>query len=250
MKKKLLVVSLVVALMAIAVGGTLAWFMDSDEATNVFTIGSVEIEQIEQERVLDADGNYTEVLTDFAQDKQLIPVISNTNAKSDKNFEDKIVTVKNKGENAAYVQTFVAVPKALDDAGVLHVYNSTASTYGWTKSATLAGTVTEDVLDPTNGDANITYNIYQYVYNEELAAGATTDAVISGVYVDADADLDVERDSNDDVTAAYFVMNGNKITGFDASGNLNVYVKTQAIQADGFADERAALASFGAHPWD
>ncbi|MBR3961067.1 MAG: SipW-dependent-type signal peptide-containing protein, partial [Clostridia bacterium] len=48
MKKKILVLSLEAALVTIAaVGGTLAWFMDDDAATNVFTVGSIEIEQIE-----------------------------------------------------------------------------------------------------------------------------------------------------------------------------------------------------------
>lgn len=237
MKKKILVISLAVALIAITVGGTLAWFMDSDEATNVFTIGSVEIVQHE----------------DFTQESQLLPIVPDANATAtptdDENFVDKVVTVENTGKNKAYVQTFVAVPKALDDAGVLHVYNNDATTYGWTKDAQLVGTVTEDVLDPTNGDASMVYNIYKYVYNSELAAGATTDAVISGVYVDKEADLDVERDTQGNVTAAYFVMGTNKITGFNANNKLNVYVATQAIQADGFASKEAALANFAAHPW-
>ena len=237
MKKKILVVSLAVALMAIAVGGTLAWFMDADEVKNVFTIGSVEIEQIEQ----------------FTQESQLLPVVTaatdGTVVPTDHNFVEKIVTVKNTGKNAAYVQTFVAVPQALDSAGVLHVYNNVVTTYGWTKAAQVAGTVTENVLDPTNGDANKVYNVYKYVYNAELVAGATTDAVISGVYIDKNADLDVERDAQGNVTAAHFVMGTNTITGFDASGKLNVYVATQAIQADGFASKEAALASFVAHPW-
>lgn len=44
MKKKVLTVALVVALIAIMVSGTLAYFTDNDEVTNTFTIGSVEIE--------------------------------------------------------------------------------------------------------------------------------------------------------------------------------------------------------------
>ena len=48
MKKKLMVTALAVALVAIAVGGTLAWFNDTDEVTNVFTVGSVDIEQKEK----------------------------------------------------------------------------------------------------------------------------------------------------------------------------------------------------------
>ena len=40
MKKKVLTVALVVALIAIMVSGTLAYFTDNDEVTNTFTIGS------------------------------------------------------------------------------------------------------------------------------------------------------------------------------------------------------------------
>jgi len=45
MKKKILVISLTVAVLAITIiGGTLAWFTDEQEATNTFTVGNVEIE--------------------------------------------------------------------------------------------------------------------------------------------------------------------------------------------------------------
>ena len=247
MKKKLTVVSLVLVLLAIAVGGSLAYFMDSDEATNVFTIGSVEIEQHEQQRKKDTEGNYTSELEAFVQNKQLIPVGSNATAKSDKNFQDKIVTVQNKGKNDAYVQTFVAVPKALADAGVLHIYNNGATTYGWTKSATTY-TVAESAI--VDGGSAAEYTVYKYTYNSTLAAGATTDAAIEGVYIDQATDMDVTYAADGTtIQSAYFTMNNTTITGFDANGSLNVYVATQAIQADGFADASAALANFANHPW-
>ena len=47
MKKKILVLCLVVALAATAIiGGTLAYFTDTDEETNTFTAGGVEIDLI------------------------------------------------------------------------------------------------------------------------------------------------------------------------------------------------------------
>jgi len=121
MKKKLVVTSLAIALIAIAVGGTLAYFMASDEATNTFTIGSVEIQQVEEQRVDQTKEFTTDNLEAFENDKQLIPVISNTTPADDPNFQDKYVTVDNIGKNAAYVQTFVAVPEALIDSGVLYI---------------------------------------------------------------------------------------------------------------------------------
>ena len=252
MKRKITAISLVIALVAIAVvGGSLAWFSDTDEATNVFTIGSVEIEQIEQQRVVDASGAVTGDLEAFANDKQLIPAIDNTNGTADPNFEDKIVTVKNKGKNAAWVQTFVAVPKVLNDAGILHVHtNQGQAGYGWAAPVAV-GTVTEDAL-VTGGSATLEYTVYKFLYNTTLAAGATTDALMNGVYLDQATDMNVTF-AADGVTVetAYFVApDGTEITGFDANGKVNVFVATQAVQADGFASAEVGLdAAFATHPW-
>ena len=50
MKKKIIAFGLVVAMLAIAVvSGTLAYFTDSDEATNTFTVGNVKIQLVEQQ---------------------------------------------------------------------------------------------------------------------------------------------------------------------------------------------------------
>ena len=239
MKKKLLAISLVVALIAIAtVGGSLAWFMDEDETTNVFTIGSVEIEQLEKQ--YDDEGN----LVDFEQNKQLIPVISNQTPENDPNYQDKIVTVENKGKNAAWVQTFIAVPKALNDAGVLHLDTNEGD---WAAPVAV-GSVTEDkIVD--GGSTTLEYNVYKFVYNTTLAAAATTSAVLDGVYIDQAADMDITYDDEGNISTAYFVMSGETITDFNANGNLNVYVATQAIQAQGFDTAAAGLANFATHPW-
>ena len=244
MKKKILIASLVVAVIAIAVvGGSLAWFTDNDSVENVFTIGSVEIEQHEQQK------NELGELVDFEQNKQLIPVINNDDAKNDVNFQDKIVTVENTGKNDAYVQTYVAVPASLDNAGVVHIYDKEASTNGWEKVADV-DTATDGV-QPCFADVDIDgkkYNVYLYRYTNILpansAALSTTASVIDGVYIDMATDLDIIRDeTTGDITEAYFVINGTKVTDFDPTGNLYVYVATQGIQAKGFNDYESALTS-------
>ena len=104
MKKKIVLIGAAIALIAIlAVGGSLAYFMDTDDVTNVFTVGSVDIEQNEE----------------FVQESQLLPVVGTDPTKADDNYIQKKVTVENKGKNDAYVQTLVAVPSCLDTAGVL-----------------------------------------------------------------------------------------------------------------------------------
>lgn len=47
MKKKILALGMVACLATAAVGGTLAYFTDTDEASNVFTVGNVEIDLTE-----------------------------------------------------------------------------------------------------------------------------------------------------------------------------------------------------------
>lgn len=252
MKKKLVVFSLVLALVAIAVGGTLAYFMDDDEVTNTFTIGSVEIEQIEQQRKVDANGNYTTELEAFVNDKQLIPVISDANAKNDVNFQDKIVTVKNLGKNDAYVQVFVAVPKVLADAGVLFVQ---AGDQGdWEVPADMGTVVESAIVEGSTSTAE--YRIYKYVYNKALLAKAegqaeypVTTPAIDGVYISQEADMDITYKNDGTIEKAVFMMNGSEVAGFDATQKINVYVATQAIQARGFTDVVAALGQFAAHPW-
>ena len=62
MKKKLIAISLVVAMLAVAiVGGSLAYFTDTKSATNTFTVGNVKIELLESQyhRVNAGKGNAT-----------------------------------------------------------------------------------------------------------------------------------------------------------------------------------------------
>ena len=50
MKKKIIAISLIVAMLAVAIiGGSLAYFTDTDAATNTFTVGNVDIDLIESQ---------------------------------------------------------------------------------------------------------------------------------------------------------------------------------------------------------
>ena len=66
MKKKIVSLALVVALIAIAAMGTLAYFTDTDDATNTFTTGDVAIDLTEAVVEPDEKGNL--VATDERQD--------------------------------------------------------------------------------------------------------------------------------------------------------------------------------------
>ncbi len=227
MKKKLLVISLAVALVALIAGGSLAYFMDTDDATNVFTVGSIDIEQHEV----------------FVQNAQLLPVVGTDPADANDNYVEKKVTVENIGINEAYVRTFVAVPAVLDNNGILKLYNGDLATKKWSAPQQVATGVTIE---------NEAYNVYLYTYAEALAPQATTAACLEYVYVDSSIDLNVKaRDNNGTATTAYFVANGVEVTDFNvATDPLNVYVATQAVQVRGFADMNAAFTgAFPNHPW-
>ena len=95
MKKKLTAIFLCVALVAIAiVGASLAYFTDTDQATNTFAVGNVKIELIEQQRGENG-------LVPFEQNKKLYPIVGSAQGDKDeygmpiaKNYVDKIVTIR------------------------------------------------------------------------------------------------------------------------------------------------------------
>ena len=104
-KKKILVLALTIAMVAIlAVGGSLAYLTDTKTATNTFTVGNVQIDLIEQEKLAGE-----ETLKPYKDgDKVLKPGKSN-----DGNAVSKIVTVENTGANDAWVWVELKIPTVL-----------------------------------------------------------------------------------------------------------------------------------------
>jgi predicted ribosomally synthesized peptide with SipW-like signal peptide len=69
-KKVVLIVASLCMVLMLAIGGTIAYFTDTDEATNTFTVGNVKIDLIEQQRSEDG-----KTLVDFTQNKVLMPIV-------------------------------------------------------------------------------------------------------------------------------------------------------------------------------
>lgn len=140
MKKKLTALALVVVLLAVAVvGGSLAYFTDTKEATNVMTFGNVSIEMTELERKPGVPhvGDATDNLQAFTQNQKVFPaavkgdgaytaeasngfywkeyVYTGTawnglwNDELLGNVIDKFVFVRNTGTESVYFRTFIAV---------------------------------------------------------------------------------------------------------------------------------------------
>jgi len=221
MKKKILAMCLCVAMLAIAiVGGTLAYFTDTDAETNVFTTGNVAIDLIE---VFDAEN------------AKLMPGID----------IQKEVTVKNTGSETAYVRVHVAFPAILDSGTPeLAAYKNTLH-WNFTKESVQEGQWSQlQNKDQVGSNANypnwpgnggtyntyttevdgIAYNVYVITYETALAAGATTETpAISKVYLDT-------------------AVTNEQMTGIiDELGEIKVLVFAEGGQEAGFTDAYTAL---------
>lgn len=250
-KKKIVTLALaaVLAVMAVA-GASLAYLTDSKSATNTFTVGNVKIELIEQQR-----GEND--LEPFEQSKQLLPIVGSAQDEKDeygmptaKNYVDKMVTVKNTGSEDAYIRTYFAIPSALDDGyetfnagkNVLHFNFGNKIVDG-----EVVSTIDTDWTWMHEGKWNyfetaingIKYNVYYADYNTAVAAGATTEQFVSGVYLDKSFEM------KDDGAYAF----GEKLTldeGWDWS-NIACPVFSIACQAGGFDTPAEAFENaFGA----
>ena len=251
MKKKIIALCLIVALAATAViGGTLAYFTDTQAATNTFTAGGVKIALIEQER--DGKGG----LQAFTQNQCLMPIVGSAQGDKDaqgqpvaENYIDKMVTIENTGKSDAYVRAYFAIPSALDDgyetfnagANILHFNfgnEDGVSTFGnqWTWKHDVDGAQKWNYFETTID--SVSYNVYFADYYQKLPAGETTAQFVSGVYLDKDVDMtNGEYVHPDHPTADLSIL----------KGTVSCPVFAVAVQAQGFETVAEAVdAAFGA----
>ena len=256
MKKKLtLVVTCIVLVAAMVIGGTLAYFTDTKNATNTFTVGNVKINLIEQQRGKNG-------LVPFEQNKKLYPIVGSAQGEKDeygmpiaKNYVDKMVTIQNTGSEKAYIRAYFAIPSALDDGyetfnagmNVLHfnfgnkvengvVTSTEGAEWIWTHGSKWNYFETEI--------EGIKYNVYYADYYQAVDAGATTEQLVQGVYLDKTFDM---KDGKPMAFGKEFAVDA----GWDWS-NVSCPVFAVACQAEGFDNATAAMeAAFGAqyNPW-
>lgn len=255
-KKKIVSLCLAAVLVVMAIAGaTVAYFTDTDNETNTFAVGNVKIDLIEQQRGENG-------LVPFEQNKKLYPIVGSAQGEKDalgmptaKNYVDKMVTVQNTGSEKAYIRAYFAIPSALDDGyetfnaglNVLHfnfgnkVENGVVtSTEGveWIWTHGNKWNYFETTID------GIKYNVYYADYYQAVDAGATTEQLVQGVYLDKTFDI------KDGKCYAF----GKEVTldaGWDWS-KVSCPVFAIACQAEGFDNAAAAMdAAFGANynPW-
>lgn len=256
MKRKIVTVCLAAVLVIIAVAGaSLAYLTDTDERTNTFTVGDVDITLIEQRK--GANG-----LEDYGEGSyKLKPGKSN-----DGNAVSKIVTVKNNGTEDAYVWVELRIPAYLvsneykaephtnESKNALHwnsygCFNVEYNSGNYWRLAISDGIVDAD-HKVTNADmvaveAGLWYD-YEYVGTEDggntvvirtkmkdvLPAGKTSLPALAQVYMD----WRVTKTAD-----GYKLPDGTEILK-DASWKIDV--RAYAIQADGIDGIDAAIAAF------
>ena len=209
MKRRVLGISLVVALVAIvAVGATLAYFTDSTNVVqNTFTMGNVEIKLDEIDNTK-TDGSRTETGNAYTG---VTPGVA----------LDKDPTVWNTGANDAWVRVNVTVSKA-------SAWKTALTKHGITDLATIFGGhdatkwTRAGIAEDTSNDT-ITYSYY---YNTVVpATDGSTGALFTTVTIPAVFD-------NDDVES---------IKGFE------ITITADAIQTDAsFTTAAQAFAAFDA----
>ena len=255
MRKKLLVLSLCVALAAIAIAGaSLAYFTDTKSATNTFTVGNVKIKLLESSLHRENAGiandatSTSELWSDVAKggsgntSKYKAGDTFYTDAQIEANAAEykcenvqlipgrsyhKMPYVKNVGNNDAYIRIRVMIPADLDTA-VLNssMYTSTAmNNKEFTLAVDQSGTVEREGRK---------YNVYTFTRIDPLAPGEMT-------YWNVWGTIHMDTTVTSAQSEALFGANGPY-----PNGVFPVLVEADAIQAEGFADAAAAWTAFAA----
>lgn len=234
MKKKILSLCVVMALAVTAIiGGTLAYFSDTDAQTNTFTTGNVEIDLWEDFGDNDATGV-----------EELIPSTGSYDDGTLKNDIEKEIYVTNKGSEDAFVRVHIAIPSILEDAndefdaneGVLHfaIADNSAELdkWDWSNATDDDDYETKSNTYKTTID-NKEYNVYVVTYTSALIKDAATVDAISKVWMDS-------ATTNEDITKI------NEVLGAE----WKIYVAAEGTQTQGFADAYEALNTAFGEPTD
>ncbi len=233
MKKKIIALAVAAALLAIAVvGGTYAYFTDKDDATNVFTVGNVDITLYEStlhrggayggngvptddEIIADADD-----YQDYLAAQELMPGVS----------IKKMPYVKNTGKSDAYVRIRVLIPTALN---LDYLNSSVICTSALDNEFSRPANVGLYDVDGKTTIDGVEYDVYSFIRNDALAADEMTYwNVWNNITMDADTTMD-------DYTALVEA-------GAIVDGQFNVIVQADAIQAATFDNAVDAFAAFDA----
>ena len=267
MKKKLTAIFLCIALVAIAVvGASLAYFTDTDSATNTFTVGNVKIDLIESRYHREGNDNSGDTSipdpTQTASGMKYVTdghkAFTDAEIKADaekysdyigergenmvpgRNFA-KCPYVVNTGANDAYVRVRVMIPHDgdVDNGGIINaMFCSTATSSGEFQQGANGENWPVVEMNGYTGDNGLKYDVYTFTRTEPLKAGAMTEWNVWN-FVGIGKNV-----TNADIEKA--IENGVITKTNNGALSLNILVQADAIQAEGFADAKAAFAAFDA----
>lgn len=228
-KKKLLTLAMVISMVAIlVVGGTIAYFTDTDTKTNTFTYGDVEIE-----------------INEIFENPELFP--------GEANAVTKEVRVENKGSEDAYMWIELWIPSELDTIGKasendLHFNPFNTYTDGTNyylcrmavakaNGYTLVAETNEVSLGAGKGDKE-GYNGYRLniVNDTPKVTGEKTHALLARVFMDQAVTQCHEKDHAKNC----LVLKDGK----HYDGTWEIIIDAFGIQANGLANIDAAMAAY------
>jgi len=242
MKKKLTALALVIVMVAMLFTGlTMAYFTDTDEATNTFTVGNVKIKLDEAEVEYDsATSKWNEKNPEVRTENGIT-----YEGKAYPGAElPKDPTVHNEGDNGAWVRVKVNFDYAwmtffMDNLEGRNRYDSfedyvqtyIGTTYGdgWSLESVEEGLPVGEVSGANN------CLIATFKYNEVLAPNTSTEPVFEKITIPAEFD-------NEDLAWLNNVDAGNGIL----EKGMMITVIAEAIQADGFDTWEEAFVEFDA----
>ena len=274
MKKNILLVLSFVLVAVLSIGATLALLTYEDSDHNTMTVGQAKIEQLEYQRVKDANGNWVSTgtvdqwgytpdkLEEFKQDELLLPTTGTPKWDDRKgangddhqqswaeigapgsnqlfddsvtNTKDKFVFVKNTGSVDVYYRTIILVEAPEGSEDTISFVGTTNSRFDW--DTTKDGIQGAESLKPIAyiEVEGTRYAMYCAQYMNVLTKGEMSRPSLLQVYM-------TKESTNEDVKKF-----GEKV---------DVLVLSQAVQAQGYSDAVTALNdAFGAlsennHPW-
>ena len=274
MKKKLTAIFLCIALVAIAIiGASMAYFTDTKNVTNTFTVGNVKIDLIESRLHREGNDNSgdTSIPDPTATASGMKYVVDGHKAFTDEEIKAdaanysayigergknmvpgkniaKSPYVINTGANDAYIRIRVMIPSDANrdywqarSGGVIESqFCNTAITSG--EFMHNDKTTYNPFIDASGkgyiDENGVGYDVYTFIRNEPLKPGEMTEWNVWNYIGIAD-----------EATSANIQKAVNKgaiLVSEDGTMTVNVLVQADAIQAEGFADAKAAFAAFDA----
>ena len=273
MKKKVAALCLCVALLAVAVvGASLAYFTDTKSATNTFTVGNVKIDLIESRYHRQGSGSSgdtsipapTQTASGMKYVSNGATIFTDEEIKADaanysayigergknmvpgKNIA-KSPYVINTGANDAYIRIRVMIPSDANrdywQARSGGVIESQFCTTAITSGEFMHSDRRDDypIIDASGrgyvvDENGVKYDVYTFIRTEPLKPGEMTEWNVWNYIGIAD-----------EATSANIQKAINKgaiLVSEDGTMTVNVLVQADAIQAEGFADAKAAFAEF------